>query len=77
MQNEGKEIAYTVEEISIEYYNSTISGDMENGFVITNSCTYIDTGDGFEMVPWVAGLLLAGTGVGTIRVMSKRKEEEE
>ena len=33
---DGKEIEYTIEEVEIEGYDSEISGNIENGFVITN-----------------------------------------
>ena len=36
---DGKEILYTVKETEIEGYTSKITGDVENGFVITNTHT--------------------------------------
>ncbi|MBE6731079.1 MAG: Cna B-type domain-containing protein [Ruminococcaceae bacterium] len=33
----GKEIVYTVEEVAVENYETTINGDKANGFTITNS----------------------------------------
>lgn len=36
---DGHEIAYTIEEVKIDGYNSVISGNAENGFTITNTIT--------------------------------------
>ncbi|MFU7517062.1 Cna B-type domain-containing protein [Clostridium sp. HCS.1] len=36
---DGKEILYTVKEIELEGYTSKVTGDAENGFVITNTHT--------------------------------------
>lgn len=35
--NDGKEISYTVTEDQISGYSTTVSGDVENGFVVTNT----------------------------------------
>ena len=37
--DDGHEIAYTIEEVKIDGYNSVISGNAENGFTITNTIT--------------------------------------
>ncbi|AQP41303.1 cell wall surface anchor family protein,putative [Streptococcus gallolyticus subsp. gallolyticus DSM 16831] len=37
IDDDGKEIAYTVKEISVDGYTSNISGDTENGYTITNT----------------------------------------
>ncbi|WP_311526105.1 Cna B-type domain-containing protein, partial [uncultured Parvimonas sp.] len=34
--NTGKEINYTIEEVKVEGYESKVSGNVKNGFVITN-----------------------------------------
>ncbi len=39
--NQGKEILYTIDEIEIDGYKSTISGDFKNGFEIKNEHTPI------------------------------------
>ncbi|WP_133015314.1 Cna B-type domain-containing protein [Clostridium cuniculi] len=36
---DGQEITYTIEEVSLQGYDSLISGDSQNGFVITNTNT--------------------------------------
>lgn len=36
---DGHEIAYTIQEDEIEHYTSSVSGDMVNGFVLTNTNT--------------------------------------
>ena len=36
---DGQEIKYTIEEVSIDGYKSVISGDIQNGFIITNTNT--------------------------------------
>lgn len=36
---DGHEIAYTIEEVKVDGYNSVISGNAENGFTITNTIT--------------------------------------
>ncbi len=50
-----KAIAYTVEETKVpENYTAEITGDMEKGFVITNSSDVVQTGDDNGMALWSA-----------------------
>ena len=35
--NNGQEIIYTVKELNVEGYNSTVSGDMASGYTVTNT----------------------------------------
>ena len=75
-QKDGKEIAYTVEEVEIEFYTSTVSGDMVKGFTITNTCTYIKTGDDSNLLLWSATLTASVAGIGFTLFKKKREEED-
>ena len=37
MRRQGEAIDYTVEEVALDGYSSTMTGDMENGFTIVNT----------------------------------------
>ena len=75
-QKDGKEIAYTVEEVEIEFYTSTVSGDMVKGFTITNTCTYIKTGDSSNLKLWSATMAVSAAGIGFTLFRKKREEED-
>ena len=70
---DGKEIKYTIKEVAIEGYNTVIKGDAANGFVITNSHTYIpQTGDDRSPMMWIGLLILSGAAL-TVTGFSFRK----
>ena len=73
-QDNGKKIEYTIQEIEVEYYTSTITGSMDEGFVITNICTYVDTGDHSNLLLWSASMAASMAGIGF--VLKKKREEE-
>ena len=59
---DGELITYSVEEVSVEFYTTTITGDQDNGFVITN--TMEDFGEGDVEVPTeTAEILPPHTGI--------------
>ncbi len=63
----GKEISYTVEEVSIDGYESSISGNQEEGYTITNSRTPDDTTpktvDDSSIIAWGTLMTLAVIGL--------------
>ena len=70
---EGKAIVYTVTEDEVKGYNTAIKGDMVNGFVVTNTHTYIPkTGDERSPMLWMLLMLLSG-GVLAAAVVDQRK----
>ena len=70
---EGKEIVYTVTEDAVKGYNTVIKGDMVDGFVVTNTHTYIPkTGDERSPMLWMLLMLLSG-GVIAATVVDQRK----
>ena len=73
-QDNGKKIEYTIQEIEVEYYTSTITGNMDEGFVITNICTYVPTGDDSNVLLWSASMMASMAGIGF--VLKKKREEE-
>ena len=73
-QENGKKITYTIKEVEVKYYTSTITGDMYEGFVITNVCTYIYTGDDSHVLLWSASMMASMAGIGF--VLKKKREEE-
>ena len=75
-QKDGKEIEYSVEEVEIEFYTSTVSGDMVKGFTITNTCTYIKTGDSSNLKLWSATMAVSAAGIGFTLFRKKREEED-
>ncbi|MBQ6292885.1 MAG: Cna B-type domain-containing protein, partial [Lachnospiraceae bacterium] len=73
-QENGEKITYTIEEVEVKYYTTTISGDMNEGFVITNTCTYVPTGDDSNVLLWSASMMASMAGLGL--VLKKKREEE-
>ena len=74
-QKDGKVIEYTVEEVAVEYYTSEVTGSMEEGFTITNTCTYIKTGDESNLLLWSAAMMASMAGVG-VTIYKKKREED-
>ena len=74
--SEGEEIIYTIEEEEVEEYTTTISGDIENGFTITNTVVP-DTGDSTNLSLWVStlGMSLFGS-ILAIAIYLKKESEE-
>lgn len=73
--NDGKLMKYTIEEVAVQGYNTVIKGNVENGFVITNSHTSIpQTGDNRTPMLWFTLMFLSGAAiVGTGYSLKKRK----
>ena len=74
-QKDGVEIKYTIEEVEVKYYTTTIEGDMTKGFTITNTCTYIKTGDDSNILLWSAAMMASMAGIGFTLFKKKREEE--
>ncbi len=55
----GKEIEYTVKEVTVEEYESSITGNMKDGFTIKNFHEPYGTGGDEELVPPQTGLELS------------------
>ncbi len=75
----GKKVEYTVVEKEVDGYTTTYTGDMTDGFVITNSHTPIpvpDTGDHSHIFLWIAVLAVSATALTTAVVIKKRKINE-
>ena len=71
----GKEIVYTIGEVSVDGYNTIIRGDMAKGFSITNSRTYIPkTGDSRAPILWM--LLMAGSAAMAYLVLEENKRRK-
>lgn len=86
---DGKEIVYTLEEVSVNGYHGLITGDASAGFVITNSHTpgtpetpgtpdtpeddTPQTGDTTNLALWVAFLAISGTDLTATLILGKRK----
>ncbi len=81
----GVAIVYTVEELEVEYYESSITGNATDGFVITNTYipdTIIDdediplnpppTGDNITVTMWIAVAAICGAFV----VMNAKKTDK-
>ncbi len=61
VNEDGAEIKYEVKEVGVKYYVGKVTGNVEDGFVITN--TYVDiplTGDTMNLLFW--GLMIVGAG---------------
>ena len=75
----GEKIEYTVVEKEVDGYTTTYTGDMTEGFVITNSHTPIpvpDTGDHSHIFLWIAVLTVSTAALATAVVLKKRKINE-
>ena len=78
--NDGHEIVYTVKEDAIPGYKTTISGDVQNGFVITNTKDIPkippkpSTGDNSNLIAYGFILLISATcALILVRIRSRRK----
>ena len=70
----GVEIVYTIGEVAVEEYNVVIRGDMVEGFVVTNSHTYIpQTGDERTPVMWFMMMFASMAVVAYVAYDSKKK----
>ncbi len=75
----GEKVEYTVKEKEVDDYTTTYTGDMTDGFVITNSHTPIpvpDTGDHSHIFLWIAVLTVSTAALATAVVLKKRKINE-
>ncbi len=75
----GEKVEYTVKEKEVDGYTTTYTGDMTDGFVITNSHTPIpvpDTGDHSHIFLWIAVLTVSTAALATAVVLKKRKINE-
>ncbi len=75
----GVEILYTVTEDAVKDYKTVIRGDAANGFVITNSHTYIpQTGDDRTPNMWLGLMAVSILGIGAVLLpVSKKKRKAE
>lgn len=75
-QNLSTDGQYSVEEESVEYYDTTYNGDAENGFVITNLCKATNkrpnTGDYMQATLWGALLIVSGLCFFIIRLIQNK-----
>ncbi len=74
IQNDGHEIVYTVDEESIAGYTTSITGDAQTGFTITNSKNTPKTADHFNPMIYT-GLMGISLSI-IIIVMMKKKTVE-
>lgn len=70
VDKDGKEIKYTVAEDPVEGYKTSIDGDMEKGYIITNSHlpeTGTETSDKAPLRAVLAALLISGVALIILR----------
>ena len=73
---DGKEIEYTISEVTVEGYTTTISGSASSGFTVTNVHVPEDTpptGDNNMLGLWVAMLSVSALGIGAVLRPRKRR----
>ena len=69
----GEKIAYTVEEVAVEHYNTVITGDATVGFVVTNSHSVTPkTGDS-NMIFYLALLAVSALGVAATCLYARKR----
>ncbi|MBQ4251489.1 MAG: Cna B-type domain-containing protein, partial [Erysipelotrichaceae bacterium] len=69
-------IEYTVNEVKVEGYETSISGSAEEGFVITNTRT-VDTGDASQLDFWRNLYITSTVGSLLVAALYFKKEEEK
>ena len=69
-------IEYTVNEVKVEAYETSISGSAEEGFVITNTRT-VDTGDASQLDFWRNLYITSTVGSLLVAALYFKKEEEK
>ena len=72
--SDGKAITYTVKEDVPKDYIGEVSGDMNKGFVITNTADVPDTGDHNDMFLWSGAMI---TSLLAVVFLASRKRKEE
>ena len=73
---DGKEIEYTISEVTVEGYTTTISGSASSGFTVTNVHVPEDTpptGDSNLLGLWTAMLSVSALGIGAVLRPRKRR----
>ena len=82
----GEEITYTVIEVSVEGYTASVSGNAQDGYVITNTHTPTQnppqpdkpkTGDDFEVITWVAVLAAAAAALAAYVIIGRKKRNQK
>lgn len=77
--NNGKKVNYTIEEIKVDGYISSISGNMSKGFVITNihepNVKHPSTGDNLGIDAWLNILIFSFMGVVLSIYLKARKHK--
>ena len=82
--NDGHEITYTIKEEAISGYKTAISGDVRNGFVITNTQNVPkipgkpnkpNTGDGSNLAFYGFVMLLTATGISILMRLRGKKNQ--
>jgi pilin isopeptide linkage protein len=74
-------IAYTIEEVAVDDYQTVITGDAVKGFVITNSHTpkaiskTPRTGDDSNLGLWIGFLFVSGIGLFAVTAAGKKKKQ--
>ncbi|MBR6950390.1 MAG: Cna B-type domain-containing protein [Oscillospiraceae bacterium] len=74
---DGKEIEYTISEVAVEGYTTTISGSAASGFTVTNVHVPDDTpstGDSNLLGLWTALLSVSALGIGAVLKPRRKKD---
>jgi len=84
---DGHEIVYTITEDAVSGYTTSITGDMQNGFVVTNTMNPTPTppphnppktGDESHLLLYLLAMVLSGAGlIGFFRLDNKRSRRKE
>lgn len=82
-RDQGKEIKYTLEEVPVEGYDTTITGNADDGFVVENKHTPKTpsvktpiTGDDSNVVLWAVLALAALCGICAVMVRMRKKRNQ-
>ena len=73
--NAGEKVEYTVEEVAVDGYNTVITGDADNGYIVTNSHTpdgSVKTGDDMNIM-LLGGAALAALLAALAVVFTRRR----
>ena len=73
--NAGEKVEYTVEEIAVDGYKTVITGDADNGYIVTNSHTpdgSVKTGDDMNIM-LLGGAALAALLAALAVVFTRRR----
>ena len=76
MEQNGREIAYTVQEVAVNGYQAAYAGDASRGFTITNYIQYAPpTGIVLDHLPWLISGAVSLLGIGALVIAGRRRRE--